>query len=259
MTVSTFYQTVVATGLGSLLAWNLGAIPSLANAAHQSNDSPIQGLPGRRLGGGTRGGGSVAPPSMNQMPLTALMPETNLGVTTAAHPCFLFYLPNAENVREVEYVLRNEADELVYETTVAVASDSGIFSIDLASVEGLAPLTIDENYHWYFSIVAEDRAYDVSVDGWTRRVNLETWLAGRDSTSDLASKLGTAAPLEKARLLYQEAYLWHDAALILEELYQANPQDEAVATEWASLLAAVNLPNLTSASTVRLSAMAIFN
>ncbi len=251
MALSTSYKSVFAIGLGCLLSLNLGSIPGLANTS--SDRIPSQGLPGRRLGGGTRG--PEVSGYIPQMPLMALVPETNLGVTTAAYPRFLFYLPNAEGIREVEYVLRNEADELVYETMVAVTSSSGIFSIDLASVEGLPPLQLNENYRWYFSIVADDRAQDISVDGWTRRVDLQTWMEEQALTPDIVDRLEAATPLEKAKILYKEAHLWHDAALILEELYQANPQDNAIATEWFRLLEAVDLTELNSASTVRISAV----
>ncbi|MEM6252334.1 MAG: DUF928 domain-containing protein [Cyanobacteria bacterium P01_D01_bin.156] len=251
MAITKSYRSIFAVSLGCLLTLNLGAIPGLANASGQSDNIPSQGLPGRRLGGGTRG------PEVSgytpQMPLIALVPETNLGVTTAAYPRFLFYLPNAEGIRKVEYVLRNEADELVYDTTVSVDSRSGIFSIDLASVEGLEPLQVDENYRWYFSIIADDRAQDISVDGWTRRVDLHTWIEEQTLTPDLAVRLSTAPPLEKAQLLYQEAHLWHDAALILEDLHQANPNNQTIAKEWFSLLEAVNLTELNAASTVRVS------
>ncbi|MEM9806710.1 MAG: DUF928 domain-containing protein [Cyanobacteria bacterium P01_D01_bin.56] len=257
MAISKSYKSIFVVSLGCLLSLNLGVLPGSTNVSSQSDNVPSQGLPGRRLGGGTRG------PEVSgytpQRPLIALMPETNLGVTTAAYPRFLFYLPNADGIREVEYVLRNEADELVYETTVSVSSSSGLFSIDLSSVEGLTPLQLNENYRWYFSIVADDRSQDVSVDGWTRRVDLHTWIEEQALPSDLATRLAVAPPLEKAKILYQEAYLWHDAALLLEDLYQANPHDKTVSTEWFRLLEAVDLAELNSASTVRVSVVATVN
>ena len=257
MTTSKYYHNVLAISLGSLLCLNLSVIPVLANSAHQSNNIPSQGLPGHRLGGGTRS------PHLSdyaeQIPLVALIPETNLGVTTAAYPRFLFYLPTSNEVREIEYVLRNEADELVYETTFSVVSTAGIVSIDLADVEELDPLVMNKNYHWYFSIVAADRAQDIFVDGWTRRVELSTWIQEQTLAPDLAIRLNSAEPLEQARLLYQEAQLWHDAALILENLKQTYPDDKAIAAEWNSLLEAVNLPELSSTSIDRISSISATN
>jgi len=221
-------------------------MPSLAGPLTQPNDVPVQGLPGRRLGGGTRNPEGY----IEQMPLVALIPETNLGITTAAYPQFLFYLPAANEIRDVEFVLYNEADDLVYETTVSVAPTAGIFSMDLAEV---APLQLNKNYHWYFSIIADDRAQDMSVDGWTRRVELSTWIQEQSLDPSLALRLETAAPLERVRLLYQEAQLWHDAAVMLEDLQQTTPNSRAIAEEWNHLLQAVNLSELDSASMHRVS------
>ncbi len=239
MVISKHYRQAFTITLTGLLCLNVVAMPGAAGGFDTPEDGPVQGLPGRRLGGGTRGPELLG--NGEHKLLVALMPETNLAVTTAAYPRFLFHLPPAHESRAVEYVLRNAADQLVYETTFAVDSTSGLVSIDLADVEGLAPLVINENYHWYFSIVSDDRAQDISVDGWTRRVDLSTWLAEQTEMPDLAARLEAAEPLEQARLLYQDAQLWHDAAVILADLQQAEPQNEAITAEWLELLQAVNL------------------
>ncbi len=247
------YQKLLAISFGGLLCLSLEITPSFAGTPTQS-DVPVQGLPGRRLGGGTRNpdGGYV-----EQMPLVALIPENNLGITTAALPKFLFYLPAASEVRDVEFVLYDEADNLIYETTVSVSPMAGIFGVDLSSAEGLAPLQLDKNYHWYFSIIADDRAQDMSVDGWTRRVELATWVQEQSLNSDLALRLKSATPLEQARLLHQEAQLWHDAAIILENLQQTEPDNPLVAEEWNNLLHAVNLTELGSVSMNRVSIVSL--
>lgn len=243
------FQQLLTISLGGLLCLNLGAVPSLAEASTHSDCVPVQGLPGRRLGGGTRNPKGY----IEQMPLIALIPETNLGITIATHPRFLFYLPAANEAREIEFVLYNQADELVYEKTAYVTSTSGIFSIDLAEAEGLAPLQLDENYYWYFSIIAEDRAQDISVDGWTRRVELSSWIQTQSLAPDVALRLNTAPPLEQARILYQEAQLWHDAAVILEDLLQRDPNNQSVDETWNHLLQVVNLDELGSEPTNQVS------
>ena len=238
--MANYYQKLLAISCGGLLCLNLGAAPSLADS--QAGNVPIQGLPGRRLGGGTRNpDGHIGP-----MPLAALIPENNIGITTAESPCFLFYLPAADQTRAVEFVLYNETDDLVYEKTVLVEATSGIFRLDLAEVEDLAPLQLNANYHWYFSIIATDRAQDISVNGWTRRVDLLTWLQNQGLTADFLLRLEAANPTEKARLLYQEAYLWHDAAVLLEDLQQSNPSNQAVIEEWHNLLQVENLVEIGS-------------
>ena len=251
MTPSKHYRHVLAIGLGGLLCFNLQAAPSLAGYLNQPDNTPSQGLPGRRLGGGSRHPNQLGYGA--QIPLIALIPETNLGITTATHPRFLFYLASANGPREIEYVLRNEADELVYETTFSVASMEGIVNIDLADIEGLPSLEANKNYQWYFSIVADDRSQDIVVDGWIRRVDLSTWIQTQALDPDLAVRFNAAEPLEQARILYQEANLWLDAAVILDDLRYIEPENRAVAAEWASLLEAANLPELQSESVTRVS------
>lgn len=229
---------MIAIGFSGLLCFNLGAMPSFAES--QANDVPIQGLPGRRVGGGTRHPDGHT----GQMPLVALVPETNLSITTATHPRFLFHLPAASQAREVEFILYDETDALVYETTLLVEPVSGLFSINLAEAEGLDPFQLNASYHWYFSIVADDRAQDISVDGWTRRVDLLTWIQTQELDQEFLLRLDTAAPLERARLLYKKAQLWHDAAVLLAELQQASPNNPAIAEEWNNLMEAENLAGL---------------
>ena len=257
MIISKHYRQILTMALSGLICLNLVAMPSSAGVFEKSEGTPVEGLPGRRLGGGTRGPDLSSDDEYKL--LVALVPETNVAVTTAAYPSFLFHLPSAAESREIEYVLRNEADELVYETRFSVDSISGLVSIDLANVEGLAPLVINENYHWYFSIIADDRSQDISVDGWTRRVDLSTWIAEQTDMPDLATRLDTAKPLEQARLLYQEAQLWNDAALILADLKQAEPQNEAITAEWLDLLQTVNLAELMPVSMDRVPTVTTVN
>lgn len=244
------YQTFFTISLGALLCLNFSATPNLAETATQSDDV-IQGLPGRRLSGASRNPNG----HIGQMPLAALIPETNLGITTAALPKFLFYLPGADEVRDIEFVLYDEADNLVYDTTVSVSPTAGILTVDLAEVDGLPPLQLDQNYHWYFCIIADDRSEDMVLDGWTRRVELSSWLQTQALSADVSQQLGAATPLEQARLLYQEAQLWHDAAVILEELHQANPGDRLITEEWQHLLQTANLTDLGAASITRVSVL----
>ncbi|NEQ51924.1 MAG: DUF928 domain-containing protein, partial [Leptolyngbya sp. SIO3F4] len=92
-----------------------------------------------------------------------------------------------------------------------------------------------------------------SVDGWTRRIELSTWIEEQSLNPDLPLRLESATPLEKARLLYQEAHLWNDAAVILEDLHQTNPNNPSVAEEWNNLMQIVNLSELDSSMLNRVS------
>ncbi len=221
-------KTLLTVGLVSLLGLTLNSAPGLAET--EAENVLRQGLPGRRVGGGTRGEGCIA----GETPLMALMPESNLGVTTSPNPSLLFYLPQATATRNVEFVLLDANDELIYDTTFQVKGDSGIISLNLPDEETLPALAKNENYHWYFSIICDpaNRALDIAVDGWIRRVDL---------AANLTEQLDNIPPLERARVLSQEPELWHEALTILADQRRTQPNNSVVAGQWTQHLQSVGL------------------
>lgn len=236
------HKTLMAVGLVSLLSLTSSSVPGLAQT-NNGDEIPRQGLPGRRIGGGTRYpyDDCIA----GETPLIALVPENNLGVTTAAHPSLLFYLPQATAARDVEFVLLDANDELVYDTTFQVKGNSGVISLNLPDDGALPSLAMNENYYWYFSIIcdAANRAQDIVVEGWIRRIEL---------TAPLTHQLDNAAPLERARLLYQESELWHEALTLLADLRRAQPNEPTVAAQWTQLLQSVGLDSIAQESLIDL-------
>ncbi len=267
MIIKRFACVAISFSLGSFISLGVVAPASFANSAtvessassqasrEANNGSPTlrQGIPGRRLGGGTRRIDLLfVNPSDS---LAALTTPDPLSITTASHPKLLFYVPEMRSDNTVEFVLRDRQDTLIYETTFLVGHKAGIVSIDLAE-SGLSALSLNENYQWYFSIVpdAVDRAGDVAVEGSIRRVDPVTWLAHQPAGSELNEQMSTAEPLEKARMLYQQANLWHDAALLLDSLYQAEPENAAIAAEWNQLLQSAGLLNIVPENNIQRSA-----
>lgn len=220
-------KPLTALCLASLLALSWG-FPQRGLA--EKDGSSREGLPGRRVGGGTRGS---CPATEKQ--LTALIPQNNLGLTAAAYPTFFFYVPKTPAPKTVEFVLRDEKDSQVYEKTLTVSGASGILSLSLPAGE-LPPLEIGKNYQWYFSILCDpkNRAEDVSVDGWIQRV---------EPNPVLAAKLEKAPPDERAAL-YASADLWHDALVTLAQLRRERPDDSAIAELWTKLLQSVGLDTI---------------
>ncbi|MEM8806232.1 MAG: DUF928 domain-containing protein [Cyanobacteria bacterium P01_G01_bin.38] len=234
------YQIAIAIVLGNLLSLGLGVAPGVAD----SNDGEelSQGLPGRRIGGGTRT--PDASFSLEQQPLTALMPDSNLGIVTAERSNLLFYVPQSDGPQKIEFVLRNADDELVYDTTFQMSAQGGMVSMGLTDPDVLPELALNQDYQWYFSIIADDRAQDISVDGWVRRVDLNDWLSQQGLEQSLAARIAEASGLELARLLYQEAGLWSEAVLLVNELRLSQPGNLAVLAEWEMLLETVGLENI---------------
>ena len=256
-----FARAATLAGLGSLLSLAVPTQVSFANSIanpttratteQDSSDDVRQGLPGRRLSGGTRQG-SVFTNAFDC--LTALTTPDPVSITTADRPTLMFYVPKMASENNVEFVLRDGNDDLVYETTFLLNSDAGLVSVDTAEAADMPALSLNEDYQWYFSIVpdSDDRANDVVVHGGIRRVDQGDWLAQQpvdaDLTADLTEQLETASPLMQARVLYQQANLWHDAALMLNKMRQAEPENDAIATEWTQLLESAGLANVLQAS-----------
>lgn len=193
-----------------------------------AEDTPREGLPGRRVGGGTRGGCAVGGNS-----LIALVPENNLTLTTAAYPTLFFYVPEMKESKTAEFVLLNESEEVLYESVFELDGKSGIVSFSLPNSEALSPLEVGRKYQWYFSLVCnpKDRAEDIAVDGWLQRVNTEP---------NLVSRLQNASVFDQANLYISEN-LWTDALVILADARYERPNDVMVANEWKKLLQLIGL------------------
>ena len=240
MIIKKYAYRAVLTGLGSLLSLGLTVPASLANAGPElvveakenSQGTLRQGLPGRRLGGGTRGDRVFTDAYAY---LAALVTSDNLSQTTAAQPTLLFSVPDMIAAQEAEFILRDSNGENVYQTTFMLNDKAGLVSLDLSETDA-APLRLEENYRWYFSIVSDQsethRAKDVVVHGNIRRVQ------GKHSPDAVAAAnaLPVAERIAKARTLYEEEALWHDAAVVLHAMRHDYPDNSAVAAEWDRLI-----------------------
>ena len=135
-------------GLGSLfsaitIATSAAAsqmITETITAAANNTDTLRQGVPTRRLGGGTRGESIF---SQEYTYLTALVMPDGISVTTAERPTLLFYVPEMNANQIGEFVLRNGNDALVYENTFEISQAGGTISIDLSRIEELPALNIE--------------------------------------------------------------------------------------------------------------------
>jgi len=195
------------------------------------------GAPRRTEPGGTRSPGSSCP--IAGKPLTALVPTNRFGVTVAAYPTFFVYVPALlpqMSPREVEFVLKDTNDDELYKATFKTSGRPGIVTLNLPTQAGLSPLEVGEDYKWSFSVIcqADERSKDITVEGWVRRVELNP---------TLNTQLKQAS-LQRQVELYAEAEIWQDALATLVQLRRNNPSDPAVAAEWAKLLSAAGLENL---------------
>lgn len=212
--------------------WSLNSV--LAENKDQHNR---QGWPTRRISGGSRGCGVANTDNNLQqcLPLIALISE-GLVQTTQSLPSLWFYLPPLPNSEDVliEFVLRDENDQLVYEATFKPSHQDKITSFQLSQGENFKGLVEGKAYHWYLSIIhqAQDRSHDDVVEGWLQRVPL---------SPSMAQQLKNATAIEKVQI-YQQAELWPEAIATIARLKQIQPNDPQIGEKWQQLLTALELP-----------------
>ena len=191
------------------------------------------GLPVHRIGGGSRGN-CIA----NRDQLVALVPENSVGITASTTPQLFFYIPETTKTHLIEFVVRNQQDELVYDTLLQTNGRSGIIAVDLPENLPQKSLKTNENYHWYLSMICnqQKRSHDIVVEGWLRRIEVQP---------AIGQKLQDANPIEQANL-YQQQGIWHDAlSVVAQEQKNANHRGAAQA-KWTELLNALGLGELTN-------------
>jgi hypothetical protein len=169
--------------------------------------------------------------------LTALIPQSNIGITVAEYPTFFFYIPDANlGISQGEFVLRNENDEEIYKKTVKLKATDSIVTIDLSSSPSFPPLEVGKSYSWGFSIIFDerDRSADSYVFGWIKRV---------EPNSEFQHKLATALPQEKPGI-YATNGIWYEALASLATLRCTSPNNSTLTSDWESLLQQVGLPEI---------------
>jgi Domain of Unknown Function (DUF928) len=220
----------IASGLVSMVTSLLVTAPLLA----QEFEPPDQGLPGRREGGGTRGG-CLAQAGAQPHSLTALIPATNTGRTVTAHPSLFWYVPQ-NTAAAAEFVLLDAANTEIYKTILPISQQPGVLSLSLPADGSVPALEVGKSYRWYFSLICDplDRSADSFTTGWVQRT---------EPSTALAQQLSAAAEEEKP-LIYASAGIWYEALAGLAELRREQPQNAQVQTQWQTLLESVGLAQI---------------
>lgn len=240
----------ITTVIGLAITLNLGLgghfllvkaeeINSNANKARVNADKKEanrrrnrRGLPVHRIGGGSRGG-CIA---NQEQRLIALVPEDSVGMTVSTNPQLFFYIPETTKTNQIEFVVRNQQDQLVYETLLETTDRAGVIAIELPASLQQKSLQTNENYHWYLSMICnqQKRSHDIVVEGWLRRIEIEP---------AISQKLQDASPLEKASL-YQQQGIWHDALSVVAQEQKNASYRAAAQAKWIELLNALGLEEL---------------
>jgi hypothetical protein len=226
--------------LGVLVMLWLAGLPLVAIALEFR--PPRRGIPGRREGGGTRD--PLACVQGNPARLTAILPQTNLGLTTAEYPRFFWYLPQtrAKTAEFSLYQVNDRVDNLtprqideklkdqipVYRSQFDLTGTAGVASLSLPKNATLPPLVAGRDYRWSVAIICDpnNRQRDIKVDGWVQRVA---------PAAALSEQLVRATPSDRLRLYASNGY-WFDTLSTLAELRCSNPTDTRLTASWTQLM-----------------------
>ncbi|NJL86435.1 MAG: DUF928 domain-containing protein [Leptolyngbyaceae cyanobacterium SM1_1_3] len=209
-----------------LASLSLATLASYAQAGLSFNSPDLQ-APGNREAGASRSDDSCLIASNNSpKALVALIPNTNIGLTTAATPTFYVYVP-PNQAEELEFLLYEEGTQrLVYQKTYESKAVSGeIVAVELPEE---SPLAVEQNYYWYFSVVC-------SSDQPDENLVIESNIRRIEPSAALTERLAIAEPQERPAI-YAEAGIWYET---LAALSAVDP-DQAL-SQWRSLLQSVGL------------------
>lgn len=225
----------IAIALIGLLLIGLATKPSFAN----SRSDVRQGLPGRRISGGSRSPSTAcllgSQQQKDSQKVIAIAPENNLSQTSVEHPTFWFALPAVNPNRSIEFLLLDASEEIIYTQTVQPTGKAGLAAITLPN--DAPKLSPEQTYKWHLSVVCDraNRATDLVVWGWIERT------VSQPSQPPLSSE-------QDDFVSYAKLTNWNDKIAALFKLYRARMQNSQTTRdleeEWLALLASEDLTNL---------------
>ena len=231
------HSSIAIAFLCGLLSLGILNEPGLANSR---TGNVRQGLPGRRISGGSRSPSTACLLSQAEaeQKVVSLTPENNLNRTVSAHPTFWFSLPAIESSRQIEFALLDQDEEIIYTETLQATGKAGLESISLPqTTPALQP---DKTYRWHLSVVCDpnSRATDLVVWGWIERTL---------ANSSALQQIEKATPQERLAL-YSDLSAWNDLLTELVVLHRdrtlSNQSTTDLENQWTTLLASENLSQL---------------
>jgi Domain of Unknown Function (DUF928) len=214
-----------------------------ATAEQQSNQTKSTdfGLPTHRRDGGSRGVQDSCVANTANQNLMALIPEKTVGINASASPKLFFYVPKIKETSTLEFVLRNQKDQLIYEAFLSTEGN-GIMSVEVPGEVNSSLLKADQKYHWYLSMICNNhqRSRDIVAEGWMHQKALD---------QNLQEKLNNASSLEKVAI-YREQGIWFDALSVLAENLDSVTENTMLRQQWSEMLGSVGLENLASESLI---------
>ncbi|MDX2228034.1 MAG: DUF928 domain-containing protein [Leptolyngbyaceae cyanobacterium bins.349] len=231
-------------------------IPDVA-IAQSGFRPPRSGAPGNREAGASRSDTCAA--TADRSGLLALLPTSNLGLTTKAFPTFFAYIP-PNNAQRAEFRLLEEGSqkEVFTGQVMLPQADSpnpnyrhkaSIVELTLPQSGIASGLTAGKKYVWALMMVCNpnNRAEDIVVIGGIERIGDE-YVKSLDPQTQLKLKSVSQAPGPERLSVYGAAGIWQDLLADVATLMRKNPS--SYSDDWKSLLGEQGLGAIATAPIV---------
>ncbi|MEG3895279.1 MULTISPECIES: DUF928 domain-containing protein [unclassified Microcoleus] len=213
------------------LIWAIESGLPIVNWTYSPIQQQISKTPQTPPDPNTTPGGGLDPSNSSckktKQPLTALIPQKNLGLTTSARPTFWFYIPYVrEDIQRGGFVLVNQDEKtVIYDTIFQLPQTPGIVSISIP-LSSESALEESKTYRWFLKIYCNKRTNraDLVVDGSVKRVEM---------TAETERLINAASP-----------DIWYDSLTRLGDLLLTSPQDEKLKNDWNKLLESIGRKEL---------------
>lgn len=193
---------------------------------------PSNGQPRTTRAGGKRD--QLCNQTTPTTPLRLLLPPSNEGHTTAAHPSFQVYIPETA-AQNVFWKLEDQEGQYHYHTVQSIPQGSGIVTVKMP--ETAPALESGQSFKVSLAVIC-GTALDPSdpvVEGWITRIAPTSTLVANPEMS-----LARVAD-------YAQNGVWFDAVNTLAELLRSQPNNPAIETAWEELLTSVGLESIETA------------
>jgi hypothetical protein len=242
--------------LAVLLSTSILAVTGTAMASSKFK-APKVGAPGNREAGASRS--DTCASTVSSRGLTAILPTTNLGLTTQPYPTFFAYIPSNNAVKAEFRLIEEETGEEIFVGQIQMpkADDSNAIYKNKASVvrmplpkaSSAKGLEAGKNYLWALMVVcnANNRAEDIVVTGVIQRVDAEYIQTLDPETKQKLNRVNEVSDREQLSI-YASAGIWHDMLADVSMLLKQNPA--TYGEEWKSLLSDQGLGSISSVPVV---------
>ncbi|QZZ18880.1 DUF928 domain-containing protein [Leptothermofonsia sichuanensis E412] len=195
--------------------------------------------PKRTVGTGSRGCVEVGGTPTGTLSL--LVPNEQIGYTTASHPTFFWHLSSEIPVPMVFSLVEINNPVTIFEQEIS-QSKAGINKVQLP--EDKPPLEPGKKYRWNVALVCNPQRRSADV---IAQANIQ-----RESVSaDLEKRLAAASSAVKKAEIYAAQGFWYDALSMLA-IADSEPDQEAIWQDGLALLKQVGLANVVKQEQQRL-------